>query len=545
MHDKNFRQQFPILSKIVNDKSLIYFDNAATTQKPQSVIDAGNDIYLTHNANVHRAAHTLSAKATERYEASRRELQAFLNAKYSQEIIFTSGTTEGINLVADTWGRQNLSHGDEILISYAEHHANIVPWQQVCKNTGATLKLVQLTKSGVIDIDAFNSSLSAKTKIVALHHISNVVGKINPIEELTALAKKVGATVLIDAAQSVSYCELDVQSIDCDFLVFSMHKAYGPTGVGVLYGKKAILDSMPVYKTGGEMIKKVSVIDDTTFNELPFKFEPGTPNIAGVIASSAAIRFLCANKKFIRAQHLIVEYMYRSLIAIKGVEMLFEACPDIGIFAFNVKGHHQQDIAAFFDANGVAVRTGHHCAMPLMAYLNLDGCIRASIAAYNTIEEVDTFIRLLTAYLEKDLDSDVKEVTAYDSKQAIFDLFNKCKGWDQRHRQIMLLSKQLKRLSSDQRTEQNLIAGCESKAWIKVEPVEGNQYEITADSDAKIIRGLLFIVLSAIQGKNASQILAFDFNQYFEHLGLLQHLSPSRGNGLLAIVEKIKSSVAQ
>ncbi|GHF96544.1 SufS family cysteine desulfurase [Thalassotalea marina] len=542
MQDNYLRQHFPIMSAKVNGKSLIYFDNAATTQKPQSVIELSNHVYSAINANVHRAAHALAATATAKYEHSRRVIQSFIHAKNDEEVIFTSGTTESINLVADSWGRHFLTSEDEVLITHAEHHANIVPWQQLCEHTGATLKIVPLNKFGLIDVEAFQANLSEKTKLVAFHHISNVVGKVNPIKQLTALAKKVGSLVLIDAAQSVAHCELNVQDIDCDFLVFSMHKAFGPTGVGVLYGKKEILEKMPPYKTGGEMIKRVSLTQGTTFNKLPFKFEPGTPNIAGVIASAEAIEFIRDNCEHIYHQPL-VSYLYDSLCSIDEVNILFDGCPDVGIFSFTINGHHQQDIAAFFDANGIALRVGHHCAMPLMEYLNIDGCIRASISAYNTRQEVDTFVRLLKAFLKHDSALSEKVTAVQDVQQSIVELFNNCKGWDERHRQIMLLSKRLVRMPSEKRIEDNLIEGCESKAWLTVTEQGDGKINVEADSDAKIIRGLLYIVLVAINGKKSSEVENFDFNCYFEKLGLLQHLSPSRGNGLLAIVDKIKSSV--
>lgn len=545
MQEYQFRQNFPILSKNINGNPLIYFDNAATTQKPKCVIEASNNVYLSANANVHRAAHTLAATATAQYENSRRIIQSFIGAKYAEEIILTSGTTECINLVADSWGRVNLTAEDEVLITYAEHHANIVPWQQLCEQTGATLKVVPLTKAGFIDIDVYKSSLSTRTKMVALHHISNVVGKINPIKQLTDMAKTVGSSVLIDAAQSISHAHIDVQDLHCDFLAFSMHKAFGPTGVGVLYGKKALLDVMPPYKTGGEMIKKVSLTQGTTFNQLPFKFEPGTPNISGVIASATAIQFIRDNQLIAKQHTKLIKYMYQSLVEIDEVNMLFEECPDVGIFSFVIKGHHPQDIATYFDANGVALRVGHHCAMPLMEYLGLEGCIRASISAYNTVEEVNTFIRLLRRYLKHELAENEHETQLHGEELSMIELFNACKGWDERHRQIMLISKKLTRMPVERRDDSNLIEGCESKAWLTVIETEDGQFTFQADSDAKVVRGLLYIVLAAVNEKSPNDILAFDFHHYFDQLGLLQHLSPSRGNGLLAIVEKIKTSFAQ
>ena len=542
MHDpelkKDLRSQFPLLNEKVNGNALIYLDNAATTQKPACVIAAEENVYKTLNANVHRAAHTIASKATDKFEQTRYRIANFIHASCPQEIIFTSGTTQSVNLVAASWGRKYLKKGDEILLTVAEHHANIVPWQEICLQQGASLKVVGVTSTGLIDQDAFNKALSDKTKLVAIHHVSNVIGKVNPVKDLVSKAKQYNACVFIDAAQSAAHFELDVQALNCDFLAFSLHKMYGPTGVGVLFGKKNILEAMPPYQTGGEMIKKVS-FSHTTFNELPFKFEAGTPNIAGIIAAGEAISFIENQRHLLSGENALTHYFYQEISKIEELELLFEGCPDLGIFSFRLRNHHQQDFASFLDANGVAVRAGHHCAMPLMEHLKLDGSIRISIAPYNTLSELARVISLIKQFLSDEVeltDEPLKDTVTIN----IVELFRQCKGWDERHRQIMLLGKSLMRMSKENRNEHSLIDGCESQAWLIVNKNSDGTFLFEADSDAKIIRGLLVIVLAAVNGHSAKTINAFDFHQYFETLGLLQHLSPSRGNGLLSIVNKIK-----
>ena len=391
---KNFRALFPLLSEKVSGKEIVYFDNGATTQKPASVINTEKEYYQKYNANVHRAAHQLSAQATTAFEASRVQVQQYINAQFSHEIIWTKGTTESINLVAQSWGLQNLIAGDEIVLSVGEHHANIVPWQIVAEKTGAIIKVLEIDAKGRVDEQKIEQVITKKTKMVCCAHISNVVGKLNPIEKIIVRAKSVGAKTLIDGAQAVAHIPVDVQQLDCDFYVFSAHKMYGPTGVGVLYGKTLNLETMPVYQTGGEMIKKVS-FSGTSFNELPFKFEAGTPNIAGVIAFSAAIEFISKHALNCHGnyQQSLIDYCFEQLSSLNEINYLVQEKPDIPLFSFTIDGHHQQDIAAYLDVAGIAVRVGHHCAMPLMEHLQLSGCIRLSLAPYNTIEEIDFFIK--------------------------------------------------------------------------------------------------------------------------------------------------------
>jgi SufS family cysteine desulfurase len=545
----NFRALFPLLSEKVNGKALVYFDNGATTQKPSIVINTEKEYYQKYNANVHRAAHQLSMKATNAFEESRVYVQQYIHAQYSHEIIWTKGTTEAINLVAQSWGMKHLSTGDEVVLSVAEHHANIVPWQVVAEKTGAIIKVLPLDKFGRIDESEIDFVITSKTKIVCCSHISNVIGKANPVEKIIARAKSVGAKTLIDGAQAIAHIPVNVQKLDCDFYVFSAHKMYGPTGVGVLYGKTSELESMPVYQTGGEMIKSVS-FSGSTFNDLPFKFEAGTPNIAGVIAFSAAIDFINKHRLNDHDNHkqLLINYCFEQLSLLNEVKFLVEEKPDIPLFSFVLNGHHQQDIASHLDTAGIAVRVGHHCAMPLMEHFSLPGCVRVSLAPYNSIEEVDYFIHTLKRILhndegESDIISNEVQNDQQDETGAILDKFAQAKGWDAKHREIMLLGKTLSRMSKDLRCDETIISGCESAAWLSISKSSTNIFSFSADSDAKIIRGLLVIVLSAFNHKTAQQITEFDIDNYFKELGLIQHLSPSRGNGLLAIVKKIRQSV--
>jgi len=556
---KKFRQQFPLIESLdtnVLEKTdcfspLVYFDNAATTQKPQQVIDSQNIYYSQFNANVHRASHQLSSKATFAFEKARSQVSNFIGANNVKEIIWTKGTTESINIVTQSLARITLKVGEEIVLCASEHHANIVPWQIVAEQTGAVIKVLPLTEKGYIDLTQLDSVITEKTKFVSCAHISNVLGRINPIEEVIAKARSVGAISVIDGAQAVAHLPIDVQSIDCDFYVFSAHKMYGPTGVGVLYGKKDLLESMVPYQGGGEMIKTVSFTQGTSFNSLPFKFEAGTPNIAGVIAFSKSIDFLSPylvdeNKGYSKYENKLVKHCYQALEKIEQVKFICEGTPDIGVIAFTIADHHNHDIATSLDTFGIAIRSGHHCAMPLMEYLKIDGCLRVSLAAYNTIVEVDYFIDCLKKMLLEDgsahnsAKEEIKLTSQGQEMENIIALFSKTKGWDSRHREIMLLGKKLLRLDKTLRDENTLISGCESYAWLKAEQNTQGLYTFTADSDAKIIRGLLMIVLTALNNKTAQQISKFNIDEYFTKLGLLQHLSPSRGNGLLAIVEKIK-----
>lgn len=384
------RADFPILHQDVNGQPLVYLDNAATTQKPNAVIDAISDYYRNDNSNVHRGAHALADRATVKFEAARTKVAEFINAPDAKQIIWTRGTTESINLVAASWGRANLKAGDRILVSAMEHHSNIVPWQLIAQATGASVEAIPVDATGTLDMQAFAEILDANVKMVSVGHVSNAMGTINPIEKIIADAHAVGAKVLIDGAQAVSHWAVDVQVLNCDFYVFSAHKLFGPTGLGVLYGKREILESMPPYQGGGEMIETVSFAG-TTFNQLPYKFEAGTPDIAGVIGFGAAIDYLeNLDRKAAAAHELaLLAYAEEKARATDGITLIGTSIRKASVMSFMLNGAHPADVGVLLDKQGVAVRTGNHCAQPIMDQFGIPGTVRASFSFYNTFAEVD------------------------------------------------------------------------------------------------------------------------------------------------------------
>ena len=393
---EEIRKDFPILHRQVNGKPLVYFDNGATSQKPQQVIDVINRYYQHENSNIHRGIHTLSQEATDAYEKARTTVQQFINAKHHHEVIFTSGTTGSINLVASSFGKKHLQAGDEIIISTMEHHSNIVPWQMICEEKGAILKVIPISDKGELLLDEFEKLLSSKTKLVSITHVSNTLGTINPVKEIIKLAKAVGAAILIDGAQAVPHTKVDVQALDCDFYAFSAHKMFGPTGVGILYGKEAILNELPPYQGGGDMIKTVT-FEKTTYNELPHKFEAGTPNIVGGLGLAAAIDYMnnIGIKNIEAYEHELLSYATEKIKQIEGIRIIGEAANKASVLSFLVDGTHPSDIGMIIDKLGIAIRTGHHCTEPLMNRFDIPGTARASFAFYNTKEEIDVFIKAL------------------------------------------------------------------------------------------------------------------------------------------------------
>jgi len=386
------RADFPILSQKVNGKPLVYFDNGATSQKPQIVIDAISKYYQEINANIHRGVHTLSQLATDAYEISRKKIQAHIKAEFSHEVLFTSGTTHGINLVANGFA-SILKPGDEILVSALEHHSNIVPWQMLCEKTGAILKVIPMNENGELIMDEYDKLLSDQTKIVTVNHISNALGTINPIKDMIEKAHAVGAAVLIDGAQAVPHLKPDVQELDCDFYVFSGHKICGPTGTGILYGKESWLNKLPPYQGGGEMIKEVT-FEKTTYADLPHKFEAGTPNIAGGIVLGTAIDYLneIGFDNIQKQEKELLEYATEKLLEIEGLKIFGTSKEKTSVISFNIDGIHPYDIGTIVDKLGIAVRTGHHCAQPIMSHFCIPGTIRASFAFYNTKQEIDVLV---------------------------------------------------------------------------------------------------------------------------------------------------------
>ena len=390
------RDDFPILQQRVHGRPLVYLDNANTTQKPRSVIDAIEHYYAEDNANIHRSTHLLSERATRAYEAARVRVQQLVNAPEAREVILTRGCTESINLVAQSWGRTNLRPGDEVVLTWMEHHSNIVPWQMACEQTGARLRVVPITDAGEVELEAFASALGDRTRFVSIIHVSNVLGTINPVAEMIRLAHERGAPVLVDAAQSVPHLPVDVQALDCDFLAFSAHKMYGPTGIGALYGKAALLEAMPPWQGGGDMIASVS-FEKTTYNTLPYKFEAGTPNIAGVVGFGAAVDYL---RRFdlaevARHERDLADYAVARLRDLRGIRIIGQPRERAGVVSFVMDGVHPHDIGTILDREGVAIRTGQHCAQPIMDRYGIPATARVSFAIYNTRDEVDVFIHAL------------------------------------------------------------------------------------------------------------------------------------------------------
>ena len=397
MNLEDIRKDFPTLNQTINGNTLVYLDNGATSQKPVQVIDSIREFYTDYNSNIHRGVHELSQKATERYEMAREKVRAFINAPLLEEVIFTSGTTEGINLLAQTFADGSLiQKGDEIIISAMEHHSNIVPWQMICERTGAVLKVLPMTLQGELIMEDFEHLLTDRTKLVSITHVSNTLGTINPIKKIVKLAHSKEIPVLVDGAQAVPHLKVDVQDLDCDFYVFSGHKMLGPTGVGILYGKKKWLDKLPPYKGGGDMIKEVT-FEKTTYNCLPHKFEAGTPNIAGGIGLGTAVDYMNAvGFDFIQKQEEeLLAYATACISEIEGVEIIGTAKNKAGVLSFVISGLHPFDIGTILDQQGVAIRTGHHCTQPIMDFYSIPGTARASFAFYNTKNEVDLFIKAL------------------------------------------------------------------------------------------------------------------------------------------------------
>lgn len=537
------RQQFPILSERVNNRPLIYFDNAATTQKPQAVISAIENYYAAANANVHRASHALSAEATLRFEQARDIVANYINAPSSKQVIWTRGTTEAINLVA--YGLESqFNPGDEIIVSELEHHANIVPWQLLAQRTGAKVKVLPVDDNGELQLDVFHSLLNEHTKLVAIAHVSNALGCINPVKQIISAAHSMNALVLVDGAQALPHLKVDVQQLDADFYAFSGHKLFGPTGIGVLFGKEELLDEMPPWQSGGEMIQHVS-FSGTTFNSLPFKFEAGTPNISGAIGLAAAINWLTDQPLHLLAEH--EQNLFNTALdacsAIKGFNRVGQPEKHVSLLSFTHKQLHQQDIGLLLDKKGIAIRTGHHCAMPLMQALGLNGTSRASFAFYNTQEEIIQFTAALDE-LTQPIGITVPEshVSIPDETDAGQDLVSELlslKGWNARYRQIMLYGKSFAGLASAEKQDSILVPGCESKTWLTYEKPENDKFVFRADSEARVIRGLIAVVLSLVNNKTSTEINRINIDMIFNQLELQQHLSPSRGNGLRAVIDKI------
>lgn len=560
------RRQFPILHAQVNGHPLVYLDNAATTQKPQRVIEALDHYYAAQNANIHRGVHALSQTATALYEQGRKQVAAFLHAADPREIVFTRGTTESINLVASSWGRAHFDAGDEIIVSRMEHHSNIVPWQMICQQTGAVLKVIPFNARGELDLQAFQAMLGPRTRFISIVQVSNALGTVNPVREMIRLGHTVGAKVLVDGAQAVAHTPVDVQALDADFYVFSGHKIFGPTGIGVLYGKLGLLESMPPYQGGGDMIASVT-FEKTTYAAPPSKFEAGTPHIAGVIGLAEALAFVTETglEKMAAHEAELLAYGTKRLSAVPGLRLIGSAGQKAGVLSFVLENPPvaSLDIGTKLDLQGIAVRTGHHCCQPVMAEFGIPGTTRASLAAYNTTEEIDrlaeALLQIVTEAQQRTLNSpagDVNAAIVYPEAAAaspdaaadeLAEVLEFLGEWKERYQFIIELGEKLLPMPPGSKTEANRVHGCQSTVHLtaRVKPGTSEVLEFLADSDADIVRGLIGMLEKLFSGQKAGAILAFDVEGCFKRLGLDQHLSMTRRNGLQGMVKRIREQARQ
>jgi cysteine desulfurase/selenocysteine lyase len=558
---RRLRQDFPILTEKVHGKPLVYFDNAATSQKPRAVLDALQHYYEHDNANVHRAVHLLSERATAAYEAARLKVQKFLGAGCLREIVFTRGCTDGINLVAQTFGRKNVQAGDEVVITWMEHHSNLVPWQILCQEKGAHLRVVPITDSGELRLDELEQLFTPRTKIVALAHVSNALGTINPIKEVIDIAHRRGIPVLIDGAQAVPHLPVDVLALDCDFYAFSAHKVYGPTGIGALYGKAVHLERMPPYQGGGDMIRSVS-FEKTTYNELPYKFEAGTPHIAGAIGMGAALDYVeeIGRDAIAAHEHELLQYATQRMAEIPGVRIIGTAPQKAAVISFVVVDPPLSalDVGTRLDLDGIAVRTGHHCCQPLMDRYDIPGTARASFAMYNTLEEVDAFVAALGQIVAGGRSRSVStpeapamsepaypEAAASSPEAAadeLAEVFEFLDSWQERYQYIIELGAKLPPMPDELKTDATRVKRCQSTVymWARRRPGTTDVIEFLADSDADIVRGELAMLQRLFSGQRAHEVLAFDVQGFFERVGLDKNLSMGRRTGLSEMVQRVR-----
>ena len=536
---KRLRGEFPILSTRINGQPLVYLDNAATTQKPRLVIDAISQYYKRYNANVHRAAHTLSGQATEAFEQIRHTLAAFIGAPHAREIIWTRGTTESLNLVAYSFLEPRLQTGDRVLLMDVNHHANIVPWQQTCLRRGAHIDVLNAA-IGEIDWQQYRELLARKPVLVALTQVSNATGARYPIHQLCREAKSAGAVVVVDGAQAVPHDELDLSKLACDFYAFSGHKLFGPTGIGALWGRQSLLSEMTPWQTGGEMIESVS-FETTRFAGLPFKFEAGTPDIAGVIGLGAAIDFLTGKNRQALAAHetALRQQAMERCQSIKGWRAVAAGDNPASLISFVIDGHHPQDIGLWLDQQGIAVRAGHHCAMPLMSRLGLNGTVRASLAFYNTAQEVERFAQALETLVNTGTTAPVSlELTSQNI--ALIRAVEQASDWHQRYGALMKLGSMTPRLPATLQQDKFRVHGCESKVWLIMKLDSEGRLDCHADADARILRALLALLLHWCNGLMPQEVLLLDLRARIAELDLSRHLSPSRGNGVIALIEALE-----
>jgi cysteine desulfurase/selenocysteine lyase len=559
---RKVRADFPILQQEVRGKPLVYLDNAATTQKPRPVLDTLRHYYTRDNANVHRAVHVLSERATRGYEGARAKVQRFLNAREAREIVFVRGTTEAINLVAQSYGRANVGPGDEIVLTQMEHHSNIVPWQILCQEKQAELRVLPINDRGELLVEEYERLLTDRTRLVAVVHLSNALGTVTPVRKIIELAHRRGVPVLLDGAQAAAHLQVDVQDLDCDFYALSGHKLYGPTGIGALYGKAKLLEAMPPWQGGGDMIKSVSFAK-TTYADLPNKFEAGTPHIAGAIGLGAALDYLESVGRAEIGQHEthLLRHAAARLEQIRGVRIIGTAADKAGVLSFVVEDPPiaALDVGTMLDLEGVAVRTGHHCCQPLMERLGITGTVRASLALYNTMEEVDRFADALARIVTEasgrpksvasgpDGDAELvfPEAAAATPEQAAEELaetFDMLGDWSERYQYLLELGTKIPPLPEALKTDATRVWGCQSIAhlWPRKKPGTEDVIEFLASSDAEITRGLIALIQRLLSGQKADRIVAFNVDKLFARLDLDQHLSARRRNGMAEMLQRIR-----
>jgi cysteine desulfurase/selenocysteine lyase len=562
---RKIRAQFPILSRKIHGKPLVYFDNAATTQKPKSVIDVIRRYYELENANIHRGVHALSQEATSAYEHAREKIARFINAPHARQVIFTRGTTDGINLVASSYGRKALKAGDEIILSAMEHHSNIVPWQLIAEQVGAKIRVIPMNDRGELMMDEFDRSLSDRTKIVSVVHLSNSLGTINPVREIIKSAHTRGAIVVVDGAQWVAHGPLDVKELDVDFYAFSGHKIYGPTGIGALYGKEKLLNDMPPYQGGGDMISSVT-FEKTTYNVLPHKFEAGTPHIEGGIGFGAAIDFVnsVGLDAIARHEHDLLAHATVLISEIPGVRIIGTAAQKAGVISFVVDNPPMSslDVGMRLDADGIAVRTGHHCCQPVMDRLNISATTRASFAIYNTREEVEALATSLKRVVSTESAREVRAPAPPDAElkfagasasspqvaaDELLETFELLADWEQRHQYLVEMGDKLPPMPAQIKNESNRVRGCMSTVHLvsRKYPGSADTIEFLADSDAAIVRGLIWLLQRVFSGQSAKSVLSFDIESLLKKLGLDQHLSMGRRNGLAGMIQRIRSDASR
>lgn len=538
----------------MNGRALVYLDNGATTQKPQAVIDALVHYYCFDNANIHRGVYELSQRATEAFESARRKVAKFIHCSDSACCIFVRGTTEAVNLVANSWGRSNLRPGDEVLVTSLEHHSNIVPWQMACATTGARLRTIPMNDDGDLDLSQLSQLINSNTKMIALQQVSNALGTIHDVPRIIARAKEVGARVFVDGAQWIGHFRTDVESLGCDFYSFSGHKLFGPTGIGVLWGKRELLEAMPPYQGGGDMIESVS-FEATTYAALPNKFEAGTPDIAGAIGLGAAIDYLdsIGFDQVAGYEHDLLEYATTQLQNIDGVRIIGTSKNKAAVISFVCEGMAVLDVGMALDRLGIAVRTGHHCCMPLMKRLNVSGTTRASLAFYNSREDVDALANGLREILKQrsaqaprreELQLKFTPASAATPQQAADALAEEFLEFDDRESKTELLIDMARRLPNTFQQLKPLctaVPGCMSEVYLlgRPHPSEPTKFEFIADSNAEIVRGLIAVLSRLFSGQEAQRVLDFDIESFFRRIGLDQFVSTQRRSGLNGMIKNI------